>query len=43
MVYRAVYSEDFLRLLREAGFKEVRLIKELAGQALPFDHYVCRK
>ncbi|MBP9805074.1 MAG: class I SAM-dependent methyltransferase [Candidatus Accumulibacter sp.] len=43
MVYRAVYSEDFLRLLREAGFREVRLIKELAGQALPFDHYVCRK
>jgi len=43
MVYRAVYSEDFIRLLRAAGFAEVRLIRELAGQVLPFDHYVCLK
>lgn len=43
MVYRAVYSEDFIRLLRAAGFAEVRLIRQLAGQELPFEHYVCLK
>lgn len=43
MVYRAIYRDDFIRLLRAAGFAQVRLIRQFAGQALPFDHYLCLK
>lgn len=43
MVYRAIYSNDFIRILREVGFNQVELIKQLDGQSLQFDYYICSK
>jgi len=43
MVYRALYPEQLVALLAESGFKDVDIIREVDGDRLPFDFYLCRK
>jgi glycine/sarcosine N-methyltransferase len=43
MVYRAIYSEDLVAMLTEAGFRDVQIIRELNSKKLPFDFYISHK
>lgn len=43
MVYRALYPEQLVGLLARSGFQDVDIIREVDGNRLPFDFYVCRK
>lgn len=43
MVYRALYPEQLVALLRESGFQDVDIIREMNGDRLPFDFYLCRR
>ncbi len=43
MVYRAIYAEALVAMLADAGFNDIEVIRELDGDRLPFDFYICRK
>jgi len=43
MVYRAIYAEGLVAMLAETGFSDIEIIRELDGDRLPFDFYICRK
>ncbi len=43
MVYRAIYEEALVDMLAETGFSDIEIVRELGGNRLPFDFYICRK
>ncbi|PLX80025.1 MAG: class I SAM-dependent methyltransferase [Desulfuromonas sp.] len=43
MVYRAIFSEDLVAMLKEAGFKDVEIVRDLNSNKLPFDFYISRR
>ena len=43
MVYRAIYKEALVAMLADTGFSDIEVIRELDGERLPFDFYICRK
>ena len=43
MVYRAIYEEALVAMLADTGFSDIEIIRELDGDRLPFDFYICRK
>ncbi len=43
MVYRAIYKEALVGMLADTGFSGIKIIRELDGDRLPFDFYICRK
>ena len=42
MVYRAIYTDDFIRILKHTGFGKVDVINNLDGVPLQFDYYICK-
>lgn len=42
MVYRAIYRDRLVPLLKDVGFAVVDVVSEIDGRPLPFDYYLCR-
>lgn len=42
MVFRALFTDDFIRVLKQTGFRTVDVIRSFDGMPLQFDHYICK-